>query len=166
MINKKANPLLQKVEQQSRAKVPQDQLAAYDKIVKAGAKVMYSERMHGMLLNQLKAQGNPAMIAGAGVAKLLGILMNQAKGTMPMKAGIPAATALLCEALDMLEQLGRIKVDNDTISEAMQSLGSSLLQLFGVTPAKLDMLLKKQGQPVAQTPAPASPNQPLIGAPA
>ena len=98
-----------------------------------------------------------------------------------MKAGIPAATALLCEALDMLEQLGKIKVTNDTLSDAMQALGSNLLQLIGVTPKKLDEILSKQAYPAQSamqakntaqnaanpTPAPTRQGpQPLIGAPA
>ena len=181
MLNKKANPLLQKTEQASRDKVAPDQKAAYDKIVAAGVKLMYSEKLHKMLLEQLRQPGDPATVAGQGVAKLLGIMMNQAKGAFPMKAGIPAATALLCEALDMLDQLGKIKVTNDTVSAAMQSLGSSLLQLFGVTPQKLDSILSKQASPAQSamqskntaqnaanpTPAPTRPGpQPLIGAPA
>ena len=181
MLNDKANPLLLKTEQASRAKVAPDQKTAYDKIVAAGVKLMFSEKMHAMLLEQLRQPGDPATVAGQGVAKLLAIMMNQAKGTFPMKAGIPAATALLCEALDMLEQLGKIKVTNDTLSDAMQALGSNLLQLIGVTPKKLDEILSKQAYPAQSamqakntaqnaanpTPAPTRQGpQPLIGAPA
>ena len=179
MINKKANPLLSKMEAGVLDKLDPKQQHAFDKIVKAGVKVMYSEKMHPMLVNQLKTPGDPAAIAGEGVAKLLGILMNQSKGTMPMKAGIPAAAVLLCEALDMLEELGKVKVTKDTLAKAVQSLSSSLLQLMGVTPEKLSGLMAKaQAQKAQQKPAPkpASPTpppappapqgaQPLIGSP-
>lgn len=177
MLNKKANPLLVKTEQAIRAKVAPEQTKAFEKIISAGLKVLDSEKTHKLVASQLQAQGDPAEIAGAGAAKILGVLMNQSKGSMPMKAGIPAATVLLLEALDRLEELGRIEVTNETLAEATQAMGSAILQMMDVTPQKLDMLTKKAQQPQPaqqaeqppQTPppggVPASGPQPLIGAP-
>lgn len=170
MLNKKANPLLVKTEQAIRAKVAPDQVKAFDKIILAGLKVLDSEKTHKLVASQLQAQGDPEQIAGAGAAKILGILMNQSKGSMPMKAGIPAATVLLLEAMDRMEELGKIEVTNDTLSEAMQAMSSSLLQMMDVTPQKLEMLMKK-AQPAQQPAQPQEPPaqpagpQPLIGAP-
>jgi hypothetical protein len=168
MINDKANPLLVKTEEAIRAKLKPDQVKHFEKIVVAGLRVMDSEQTHQLIASQLKAQGDPAEIAGAAVAKLLGILINQSKGTMPMQAGIPAATVLLLEALDRMEALGKIEVSNETLEAAMHSLSSALLQMFGVTPDKLSAMMKKQqAQPEQPQEQPAPPaEQPLIGAPA
>jgi hypothetical protein len=173
MINQKANPLLVKTEQAVRAKLKPDQAKAFQKIVTAGLRILDSEQTHQMIAGQLKQQAEPTEIAGSGVAKLMGVMINQSKGTMPMKAGIPAATVLLLEALDRLEELGKIEITNDTLAAAMQSMSSALMQLFGVTPDKLSAMMKAKqgGQPQPEAPpeqAPAAPAgpQPLIGAPA
>ena len=174
MLNKKANPLLVKMEDAITAKVPPQQMAAFKKIIRTGEKVLFSQNMHKMVTEQLKASGNPAVIAGEGAAKLLGILVTQSKGTMPMEAGSPASAVLLCEILDMMEQLGKIKVDNNNLAEAVQAMSSGILQLFGVTPEKLSAMMQqaqsKQQAPAQPQQAPEQPApqgaQPLIGAPA
>lgn len=178
MLNNKSNPLLLKMEDAITAKVPPKQMPTFKKIISAGTRVMYSEKMHKMVVDQLKKPGNPADMAGEGVAKLMGILITQSKGTMPMEAGSPAAGVLLCEALDMMEQLGKVKVTNDVLAEAMQSMASGLLQLFGVTPEKLSAMMaeaqqkaQKQKQQAQRSQKPkTAPKpqgvQPLIGAPA
>lgn len=173
MLNKKANPILLKMEKAITAKVPPPQMKAFRKIIAAGTKVMYSENMHKMLVEQLKSPGDPADMAGEGVAKLMGILITQSKGTMPMQAGSPAAAVLLCEALDMMEQLGKVKVTNDILAQAVQTMSSGILRLFGVTPDRLSQMMteaqqkKQASQPQAQ-PQQTAPQgaQPLIGAPA
>lgn len=171
MINTKANPLLVKTEQAVRAKVPPAQMKAFEKIIAAGAKVMYSEGMHKLILQQFQSNDNPAEAAGEGAAKLMGILINQSKGTMPMEAGMPASDVILLEILDMLDELGKLKVDKNTLAEAAQAKASALMQLFGITPQKLDeMMAKAKPQEQARPePQPAQPQQQprgLIGAPA
>lgn len=175
MINAKANPLLAKTEQAVRAKVPPDQMKAFEKIIAAGVKVMYSEGMHKLILQQFQSNDNPAEAAGEGAAKLMGILINQSKGTMPMEAGMPASDVILLEILDMLDELGKLKVDKNTLAEAAQSKASALMQLFGITPQKLDQMMaqaQQKKQPEQAQPAPQQTPQPqqqprgLIGAPA
>lgn len=171
MINKKANPLLVKTEEAVRAKVPPAQMKAFEKIVAAGVKVMFAESMHKLILQQFQSADNPADAAGEGTAKLMGILISQSKGTMPMEAGLPASDVILLEVLDMLEELGKLKVDKDTLAEAAQSKASALMQLFGITPQKLDEMMAKakpQEQQQAQPEPAQQPQQPrgLIGAPA
>lgn len=176
MINPKANALLQKTEQAARAKANPQEQAQIQKIVQAGLVIMDSDKTHQMVVSQLKTGTEPAAIAGNSVAKLMGILRSQSKGTMPMRPMMLAAIVLLCEALDRLEALGKVVISQDVITQATQDLYSSVLQLFGVTPDKLDEIVKKsQGQKAqaaqppqgAMPPAPPPQNQPqaLIGAP-
>ncbi|MES2183041.1 MAG: hypothetical protein V4505_00715 [Pseudomonadota bacterium] len=140
------NPLLQKTEDAIMSRVNPPQLQpVVQKIVDAGKKVMYSPETRDLLIKQLSALGEPAEVIGAGVAGLLGILVNQSKGTIPMQAGIPAATILLCEGLDLLEQAHSVQVTPDFLAECMQDLSSALLQAAGVTPEKLQALASKAG---------------------
>ena len=50
----------------------------FQRIITAGLKVMYDPKTNDMMA-KLKSQSDPAEIAGAGVAKLLGLLMNQSR---------------------------------------------------------------------------------------
>ena len=113
-----------------------------DKIVKAGQEVMFSKETRGMLTKQLANGISPEAI-GAGIAKLMGILFNQSKNTMPMQAMAPAATVLLCDALQFLEDAGAVTVDKNLLTDSTKAMGSSLLQLFGVTPEKLQGMVNK-----------------------
>jgi hypothetical protein len=91
-----------------------------------------------MLQSQLSKQGEPTEIAGEGVAKLLGMMYKESKGTMPMKAAVPAAQVLLCEALDFMEQAGLVQVSDELIAQATKSMMAYLLQVFGFKKEQVD----------------------------
>ena len=151
------NPMLAQIEQQTEAKVPADLKPTFERIVAAGQKVMYSPQTHKMMTDQM-AQGEPAHAAGEGIAKLFGILMHESKGTLNMKAAIPAMTSLLCEALDFMEQAGKVQITPDVIAKATQEMASSIMQMLGVTPEKLQGMMGK-GQTAQPAQQPSQPAQ-------
>lgn len=133
-----------------------------NKLVDAGQQVMYSDKTRGMMIEQLGDGKDPEKI-GAGVAKLIGIIYGESKKTAPMPALIPAAVLLLCEGLDFIEQAGAVKVDAEFLSQCTMAMGSSLAQLFGASPDKLQGMVDKSGQGAA--PPSAQPTAPPPGAP-
>lgn len=145
------NALLKQAADAIQAKVPPELVPTFKRIVLAGEKVMYSPQTHDMMIQQMKSNPDPAEAAGEGIAKLFGILFKESKGTLNMKAAIPAMTVLLCDALDFMEEAGKVKVDNTLLAAATKEMGSSLMQIMGVTPEKLQTMLSKQGG----TPQPA-----------
>ena len=157
MIGNTTNPLLKQTEEAIQAKVPKNMQEAFQRIVLAGSKVMYSKESQNLIADELKSDGDPAEIAGTGVAKLLGLLMAHSKGTMPMQAAIPAITVLLCEALDFMEQAGKVKVDADLLARATQDMASAVMQMMGLTPDKLSSIMQKSGQTPQTSPAPNTP---------
>lgn len=160
------NPLLEKVSQALLAKVAPENRNTVQKIVLAGEKVMHSPQTHQMMTAQLSKPGDPAQNAGEGVAKLMGLLFKESKGTMQMKTAVPASQLLLFEGLDFMEQTGKIKVSNELIASASKALSGYFLQLFGVTPEKLAQLKQKAqsaGTPPITSSAPPPP-QGLIAA--
>lgn len=142
MLGHTTNPQLQQVEQAVQAKVPPDLMNAFERIVTAGLKIMYSPETRTMLANQLKQPGEATEIVGEGVAKLLAILYQQSKGTMPMKAAIPAAQVLLCEALDFASQAGILQVSADSIAASTKAMVTYLLQIFGFSQAKIQQYMQ------------------------
>lgn len=165
MLGQTKNPQLQQVEQAVQQKVPPELQSAFQRILTAGLTVMYSDKTRQLLQNQLRSQGNPTIIAGEGVAKLMAILYKQSKGTMPMKAAIPAAQVLLCEGLDFMAKLGLIQISSDTIAQATQEMVAYLLQIFGFSKQKVQQYIQAgmqhsqggaaPGAPAPQAPAPA-----------
>jgi hypothetical protein len=154
------NKLLQQTVQATLQKAKPQYVAAINKVVLAGKKVMYSPQSREMAMGELKkANGNPEAI-GAAVAKLVAILMAHAKGTMPPEVFVPAGTILMCEALQFMEDAGTLTVSADFLAQCTKAMGSALLQMLGITPEKMQQLVaQKQGQP-AQTAQPAQPAQP------
>lgn len=151
MLGQTTNKQLQAVEQAVQEKIPANMQAAFQRIVAAGMKVMYSPQTRQMLQNQMNQPGEPTEIAGEGVAKLIAMLFKESKATMPMQAAVPAAQVLLCEGLDFMEKSGKLKVDNDTIAAATQAMVAYLLQIFGITQDKLGALMQAGGR--SQKPA-------------
>jgi hypothetical protein len=150
------NPLLQKAEAAFMAKVPQQYQPAVQKAVTAGKLVMYDKQKGlQMFMQQMQGGVTPENI-GAGVAKLVGILFNQSKKTMPMQVAIPTASLLMCEGLQFLEDAGKAKVDANFLAECTKAMGSAVLQVFGVSPQKLQQIVGQQGQP-AQSVQPTQP---------
>jgi hypothetical protein len=169
------NPLLQQAEQAILSKVnPQQLVPAIQKIVGEGKKILYSPQTRSMVINQLSKSNDMAHVAGEGAAKLIAMILHQAPGSMPPQAMIPAATMLLCECLDLLEGMGKTQVTPEILANSMKEMSSSLMQLFGVTPERLQALISKSqaggaqpGQaapePMQSQAAPAAPMAPAGG---
>ena len=156
MLGKNANPLLKKTEQAVIAKVPANLQAGLKKAVTVGLKIMYSDEGQNIMKDQLMKSGEYADNAAEGAVKLLGEMYKQSKSTMPMTIGVPAATMLMCEALDFIEQTGKIRIDNDVLAEATKALGSYVMQLFGISQDQLHEMAakaKQQGGPPPAAPA-------------
>lgn len=146
MLGKTTNPLLQKTEAATEAKVPPKYKGAFQRIVAAGLKVMYSEQTHDMMVKELQKPQDPSINIGEGVAKLMGILWSQGKGTLPMQAMIPATTILMCEAIDFAEKAGKFTATPESVAAVTKETMSDLMQLLGVTPQKIQQA-KQSTQP-------------------
>lgn len=134
------NPILEKTSAAVLEKSDQRLQPVILKLVEAGKKVMYSERTRDLALEQLQGGADPEAI-GSGIAQLAGILFTESQRTAPMEALMPAAVLLLVEALAFLEEAGAVEVTPDLVAESTSALGSSFLQLIGVTPEKLQQMM-------------------------
>jgi hypothetical protein len=141
VIGNAQDPILKQAEAAISAKVPPPLQSAYQRIVLAGQKMLYSPQMHDRVVKQLQSVPNPAQAAGEGVAKLMALLIAQSKGTMMSAQAMPAvslaAATLVCEALDFMEKMGIAQVTPQLLSDATQFMGTALLQVMGITPEKL-----------------------------
>lgn len=150
------NPLLQKCVDATLQKAKPQLVPVINKVVLAGKKVMYDPKTRDMAIAELKKGTDPESI-GSAVAKLMGLLMSQAKGTIPPEVLVPAAIVMLCEGLQFLQDAGAVQVTPDLLAQATQATGSAILQIMGVSADKLQSMVSgaQGGQPpAAPQPAP------------
>lgn len=147
--------------------MPPELQEAYERVVIAGMKVMFSKQTHKFFIEQLQAEGQMAQKLGQGVAGLVMFLFKESNQTIPQEVLIPAGVRLLTKAADFINQSGKAQVSNQEIGEAMALMIESIMTQFGITPEQMDQALAEQGgqempavdpaQPAALQPAPAEP---------
>jgi hypothetical protein len=134
------NQLLQQALAEVEGKV--SDRTSYDKIVKAGTKVIYSQTMFAKLTKGLAQSKNAVEDIAKGMAGVLVILSKQARGTMPPTAMVQAGAALLIDALDFAEQAGLLKVDNDTLAQAVTEYMEAVLPVVGLSSDRMQQVLQ------------------------
>jgi len=137
------NEMIKKAEAAIDAKVPPADKQAYDRIVLAGMKVMFSKETHGELLKGLMEADDPMKTAVEGIIGIIGILFKESKNTMPVGPMIFAGQSLLMEALDFMEQGGMIEVTPEMLSTATRTYLETLLPKIGLTPDKMQAIMGK-----------------------
>lgn len=162
------NPLLANIEQKMSMAIKPTDKQSYLKIILAGRKIMFDKQTHSIMMSQLNQPGDLMDNVVKGAVLLMMILYKNSKDSMPIPLIIPAAIILMCDALDFLEQTGKIKVDPDSLANATQALVGYLMQKMNLTPAKVQELTaqakqiqaaKAGAQPQPSAPTPAAPAQ-------
>ena len=137
------NQMIIKAEAAIDAKVSPADKQAYDKIVLAGMKVMFSKETHAQLLAGLKESQDPLKTAVDGIIGILGLLFKESRNTMPGGPIFLGGQWLLMEALDFMEQGQMIEITPEMLAEATQSYIETLLPKLGMTPEKMQAALGK-----------------------
>ena len=134
----------------AQIKVPPEMKSAYERIVLAGMKVMFSQETHKMMLQELQGEGPIEQRLAKGIAGLMAILWKQSNQTMPPQLVVPAAMELLLEAIDFINESGQEEVDEQTIGEAIRLTIGAVLQQFGVNEETVKQAAAQEGgQPPA-----------------
>lgn len=124
-------------------KMPPELQEAYDKVVIAGMKMMFSKETHRVMLKELQREGPVSDRLGKGIAGLMLILFKESNATMPPSVIIPAGIELLMQAVDFLRKTGLEKVTNEDIGNGMEQMISIIAQKFGASPESLQQALNQ-----------------------
>ncbi|MGC8534858.1 MAG: hypothetical protein ACP5QR_04920 [Rhizomicrobium sp.] len=114
---------------------PQNRLN-YERVVVAGMKVALQNGPKGILAS-LRNSKNPVEDAAKGAVGLCVMLYKESRGTMPLKAMIPAGVTLMLNALDFASKLGLVKITTQTVVQATHIYTNTLFQALGITPQML-----------------------------
>lgn len=137
--------------QQAAAKVQEgvQNKEAFDKLVKAGGKVIYDQKTFAQLSQGLAESQTPVEDIAKGMVAVLNMMAHRARGTIPHDALLQAGMALLIDALDFAEQAGLVKVGKEELATATTEFIEALLPSVGMTPGKLSDMLGQLEQTMA-----------------
>lgn len=156
------------------AATPEEQ-AAYERVVLAGMKVLYSQETHQNIV-QMLGQGEPAEAMATAVTIVMSQLDERSGGKIPEVVIFPAAAELLGQVAEIAEAAKVAQVDDRVVARAMQILVVKLADQYGIDPADAQALVQSvepeqlqqivaEQQQIAQgggsrEPAPAETEQP------
>ena len=124
-------------------KMPPELQNAYDRVVTAGMKVMFSKESHRAMLQEIQRPGPLDKRLGRGIAGLMLMLFKESNGSIPPSVIIPAGVKLLMEAVDFLRDSGLEKPSNADIGNGMEIIIYTILDKFGVPPDKMAQMLNQ-----------------------
>lgn len=150
-------------------KIPPELQSAYDRVVLAGMKLMFSEQSRDFIQKQLSGGGPIGPKLGESIAGLMLMMFAQSNKTMPPQVIIPAGLELLSQAADFLRKSKLTPLSNKDFGDATEIMITTILQKFGVTPDKMPQLFaqfnnQKANAAAGQMQAPAQGQQPPMGA--
>ena len=124
-------------------KMPPELQEAYERVVIAGMKVMFSKESHKFMLKELQREGPMDQRLGKGIAGLMLLLVKESNNTIPPEVIIPAGMKLMMEAVDFMRETGLGQPTNAEIGGGMQIMISTILEKFGIAPDKMEQMLNQ-----------------------
>lgn len=122
-------------------KMPPELQEAYERVVIAGMKVMFSKETHRIMLKELQKQGPVGDRLGKGIAGLMLLLFKESNNTMPPQVIIPAGMELMMQAVDFMRETKTTEVTNQDIGQGVQVMIATIAEKFGVDPARLEQMI-------------------------
>lgn len=123
--------------------MPPELQEAYDRVVIAGMKVMFSKESHKLMLDELQKEGPIGQKLGMGIAGLMLLLFKESNETIPPQVIIPAGVNLLSRAADFIRKSGIDTITNTDVGDAIELMISTILQKFGVSPEQMEQMLNQ-----------------------
>jgi hypothetical protein len=131
-----ANPLLAQTEQVIESKLKPENRADYMKVVVAGLHIALANGPNGYMA-KLHDAPDPIGACAKGAVALVLIMQKEAKGVLPMQAGIPAGLVLMLHGLDFIDHAGIVKIGENELARATTLYTNVLFQKLGITPQML-----------------------------
>lgn len=160
--------MLKQIEAKAERSVPPKYQNGFHRIVAAGKKAMFSEQTFPEMQKYMNAIQGPESVpqyVAHGVIKLLTLIFNQSKGTMPLEPVGLAATMFMCDALEYLEQVKKMPIDKAVIDQTTFAVKDGVLawlkKASGISEEEWQKVMAGKGGQAAQS----QPNAPAAQAP-
>ncbi|NBV88392.1 MAG: hypothetical protein EBR88_02605 [Betaproteobacteria bacterium] len=129
----------------SQIKMPAELQEAYERVVLAGMKLLFSKETNKAVIGVLQAQdGDLAERLGKSIAGLLAELYRTSNQSMPPQVIIPAGVELLMQAADFIRKSKLEPINNKVIGDSMDVMVTTVLQMFKLDPGKIVQFVDQQ----------------------
>lgn len=145
-----------------KIEIPPELKSAFQRLVAAGLKVMYSEETHQDVMNMLPKDGTPAENLGHGIARLVSLLFQQSNQTAPPQLLIPLGLYLLTDAAEFVQQSGDMDISDQEVGDATIVMITDIFKMAGGSPDQVMQLIDQMGLSQSK----GTPEGPRGGAPA
>lgn len=127
------NPLLQRMQNQVEARLTPENRNDYNKAVVAGLHIALANGPNSFMAKLLH-RPDPIGDCAKGAVSLVLIMQKEAKGVLPLQAGVPAGMTLMLHGLDFLDHSGIVKIAEPELDRAVFQFGNQMLFKLGITP--------------------------------
>jgi hypothetical protein len=127
------DPLLVQAQRDAEASVPAQYKRGYNATMAAGLKLMFSEQTFPDMkkyVSTIKGPQDIPKVIAHGIVKLMSILFNETKGKVPLETSISAAIVLMTHALQYLEDVMKMQIDEATLAETTRLTNQGMLLLL------------------------------------
>jgi len=128
----------------------------YNRIILAGMQVMFNNKTHGVMLQQLKSGPDIVQNIATGIAGLMAILFRQSKN-MPQQLIVPASLELMANAVDFVQRAKIANLTPQQLGQLTQATVSAVLQKFGVQMSQATQMLQQASSNIKRNTAPTAP---------
>ncbi len=122
---------------------------AFERVVLAGMKGMYSKQSSELLEQELSAKGEMWQKLATAITGLMMILDRQSGKGIPVQVVIPAAIELLYEAAEFIRKTKRAEISDEDMKDATQYLGGLLAKKYGANDEQISGMFGG-GKPAAE----------------
>lgn len=136
------NKVLKAAEAKVEGQLTPKNRADYMRIVVAGMKIGLDKGPDSILAS-LQHSKDPVSDCAVGAINLCLMMHKQSRGTMPLKAMVPAAMSLMIHALDFADRANIVKVGTPELIRATHVFTNHIFKMFHITGPMLQTAASK-----------------------
>lgn len=128
----------------TREGIPPQLQAIYDKAVLSGMRIMFDKNSFQMTMEELQQPGPLAERISNGVIKLVYMLWQQSRQTLPPQIIVPVTLTMALKAFAFTQMIQDPEATKEAMGEACASAVQGVMDRFGATEDKLPALVNRQ----------------------
>lgn len=126
--------------------IPPELMEAFERVVLAGKKVIYSPEMENAIKQEIAREGPIEKKLAEAIVGLMAILDKQSRPRIPVPVLIPAAIELVYDAADFVQQAGLVQeeITPDQVKTASQLTAMLIAKRYGANDQQIGQMMRGQ----------------------
>ena len=126
------------------ASIGEEEQTIIQRVSLAGQKILFGQKTHQHIFDSMNGK------EGAGVSKIMLLLFDASKASMPRGTLLPAGAIILAKVLEFTEKAGIKTVDESVFNNELQEMITLIMDRFDKT--FRDKIAKSTGKPIPEQP--------------